>query len=125
MTFLAKIQNEKYIQDMYENEYLYFKPLKEFRSTRNDPTGRLDPKELNLKNEPLSYLSVKIGDDEIVLSNLPNFNAQFMEHLDDPKINCCSLYTVDVEFDGPPPSIDDRCLEMGNKMLLIYNLKAF
>ena len=32
---------------MYENEYLYFKSLKEFRSDSKDKTGRLDPKELN------------------------------------------------------------------------------
>lgn len=125
MMLLAKIQDEKYIKDMYENEYLYFKGLKDFRSSKEDPSGRLDPKELNVKNVQLTYLSINTGTKEVELSKvLSNFSGQFMEHLDDPKINCCSLYTMYIQLDSSP-NIDDKALDMGNKMLLIHDCKAF
>ena len=126
MLLFGKIQNAKYISDMYANEYLYFKSLRDFRSKEIDPSGRFDPRELNLKNEQLTYLSVNTGFKEIELSKiLSNFKGQFTENLSEPKINCCSLHTIEIEIDKSLGNIDNKVLEMGNKMLLIHDFEPF
>ncbi|MFC2126350.1 hypothetical protein ACFLU5_16275 [Bacteroidota bacterium] len=126
MLILAKIQDERFISDMYNKEYLYFKSLKYFRSNKEDPSGRLDSKELNLKNVQLKYLSIKTGTKDIEISKIfSDFNAQYMEHLSSPKINCCSLYSFTIEPDNPNVNIDSRILDMGNMMLIIHNVTAF
>ncbi|WP_210463004.1 hypothetical protein [Rufibacter roseolus] len=126
MMLLGKIQDEKYINDMYENEYLYFNSLKYFRSDSKDITGRLDPRELNTKNLQLKNLLIKKGDVEIELSEaLSNFSGQYMEHPDDSTVSCCSLFTIDIDLNGVLSNVSDKALEMGNKMLLIFDCLAF
>lgn len=124
MLLLVKINKEKYIEDMYENEYLYFNSLKGFRSATKDPTGRLDPRELNIKNKQLDNVTIVIKDKEYPLHEMQKFSAQFMEHLEDPKINCCSLYWLWMELNNQPV-VDDRLVEMGDKALLIYDWQKF
>ncbi|MDZ7680356.1 MAG: hypothetical protein U5J63_01280 [Fodinibius sp.] len=48
MTIFVKVQEEQYVNDMYENEYLDFSPSYGFRDKKDD-SGRKDPKEGNLK----------------------------------------------------------------------------
>ena len=89
---------------MYTNEYLYFKSLKDFRSAKKDDVGRLDPRELNIKNLQLSNLVLRLKDGkEISMHEMEQFNAQYMEHLSEPKINSCSMHWIDIET-GEPPS---------------------
>lgn len=126
MFFLAKIHSSKYINDMYENEYLYFNTLMEFRAKEKDEAGRLDPKEGNLKNIQARYLTIGKGEKKIELHKvLSNFSAQFSEHFVDPKINCCSLYSLKMEINGGSPKIDERISLMGDKVLLIHNTTKF
>jgi len=126
MIILTKINEAEYIDDMYQNEYLYFKSLKDFRSSSEDKSGRLDPKELNLKNSQIKTLSIFIDSKKIDLhDNCSNFKGQLMEHLSDSKINCCSMHWLVIEPEKPPLTYDKRLLEMGNKALLIYNLDEF
>jgi hypothetical protein len=126
MMLLAKIQDEKYINDMYENEYLYFNSLTKFRSDVKDLAGRFDERELNTKNLQLTNLCIKRGDREIELSEVfSNFKGQYMEHPDDLDVNCCSLFTIDIDSNGALSEISDKALEMGNKMLLVFDCLAF
>jgi len=121
MFFLAKIHFSKYIDDMYENEYLYFSSLKGFRAKEKDETGRLDPKEGNLNNIQAQYLTIGEGENKIELHKvLSNFSAQFSEHFVNPKINCCSLYSLEMEIGGGQPQIDKRIISMGEKVLFIH-----
>ena len=124
MKLLGKVQKAEYVEDTYNNEYLYFTSLKEFRIS-NDALGRYDPRELNLKNDQINWLSIKV-DDKIILSSSTSssFSGQFMEFYSDPNINCCSLYSL--EFENQKLSIiDDRMLHIGNKILIIYDLESF
>ncbi len=126
MLILTKIHEAKFIEDMFENEYLYFKSLKDFRDYSKDGTGRLDPRELNLKNEQLTTLTVQKDDKEIHLHKvLKGFSGQYMEHLSEPKINCCSLHWMELEAGQSPSTFNDKLLGMGDKALLIYDWKKF
>ena len=126
MLILTKIHKAKFIEDMFENEYLYFNSLKDFRSNSKDETGRLDPRELNLKNEQLTTLTVQKDGKEIHLHKvLKGFNGQFMEYLSEPKINCCSLHWMKIEPGQSPSTFNEKLLEMGDKALLIYDWQKF
>jgi hypothetical protein len=125
MMLLGKIQKAEYISDMYLNQYLYFKNLHDFRNSSIDSVGRHDPKEGNLKNLPLKYLSVSSDKGEIVLSKvLKNFSGQYTEHFSDPKISCCSLFSAMLEEDKEL-EVDERITQMGDKTLLICDIVAF
>lgn len=126
MLILTKIHEAKFIEDMFENEYLYFKSLKDFRDDSKDLTGRLDPRELNLKNEQLITLTVQNDDKEIHLNKaFKGFNGQYIEHLSEPKINCCSMHWLEIEPGESPSTFNDKLLGMGDKALLIFDWKKF
>ncbi|QXP64854.1 MULTISPECIES: hypothetical protein [unclassified Polaribacter] len=123
---LIKIGESKYINDMYENEYLYFKSLKEFRSNSEDQTGRLDPKELNVSNTQINNLTLTTNNKEIELHKVfKNFEGQLMKNLDNPEINCCSLNWLVLETGKKSRFFEKKLLEMGNKALLILDWKKF
>lgn len=110
---------------MYNKEYLFFSSLKEFRSNAFNPSGRLDNKELNTKNEQLTSLSATIGSKTIHFHKMKDFRGQYMEYLEQPKINCCSLHWLEIEQGFPPTTYDERLIEMGEKTILIYDLSKF
>ena len=123
---LTKIGQAKYINDMYENEYLYFTNLKEFRSKTTDKSGRLDPKELNVNNVQINNLTIKAENKEIELHKMfKDFKGQFTENINDPKIHCCSLHWMELEHDKENSSFNKKLLEMGDKALLITNWEVF
>lgn len=125
MTIFVKVQEEQYVNDMYENEYLYFSPLYGFRGNKED-SGRVDPKEGNLKNTQIGYLAIGEGEDKIVLSEvLSDFSAQYTEQLADPEINCCSLYALNIEVNKTPESLNEQMLSLGDKALIIYDPLKF
>ncbi len=116
----------KYIEEMYDKEYLYFNCLKSYRSNKLDKTGRLDPRETNLKNRQLKTLTLKTREGkEIPIHKGKQFNAQYMEHIVDPNINCCSLHWIDIEIGEHPKSLTNRLVELGDTTLLIYDWKIF
>ncbi|MBV6645895.1 MAG: hypothetical protein KI790_10620 [Cyclobacteriaceae bacterium] len=84
--------------------------------------GRNDPRELNLKNEQLTTLTIKTDNNEIPMHEVfKEFSGQFMEHISEPKINICSLHWMDIEIDNPPSTFNNRLFSMGDKLLLITN----
>jgi hypothetical protein len=126
MMILTKIQQAKYILDMHNQEYLYFKSLKDFRSNTKDTSGRLDPRELNVSNKQLKKLTIKISaSKELHLHKMENFSAQFMEYLSDSKINCCSFHWLEIEPHNAPSTFNKKLIDLGDKALLIYNWKRF
>ncbi|GAB5527406.1 MAG: hypothetical protein Roseis2KO_52780 [Roseivirga sp.] len=111
---------------MYDNEYLFFNSLKGFRGPDDDGSGRFDPRELNVKNEQLTTLTIITDSKEIHLhEELQKFNGQFIEHLSEPKINCCSLHWMEIEPEEPASTYHDNLLGMGDKTLLIFDWKRF
>ncbi|HBF21699.1 MAG: hypothetical protein CMI36_14915 [Owenweeksia sp.] len=123
---LSKIGKANHIDDMYENEYLFFSNIKNFRSSKPDKAGRLDPKELNVNNQQINRLTLKTEEQEIHFHQVfRDFKAQFHEHLVDPRTHCCSLHWLELELDKDLSSYDDRLLELGEKTLLILDWKRF
>lgn len=80
--FLLKIGKPNHVFDMYENEYLFFNTLRNFRATKKDESGRLDPREANTLNTQMSYLEITTSTGKnIKLSEISKeFNAQYNEH---------------------------------------------
>ncbi len=111
---------------MYNNEYLFFNWLGDFRSKDKDNSGRLDPRELNIKTIQLTTLTLKLEDKLLPLHELSReFKGQFNEYLADAKINSCSLHWLEVEPGQAPTTYNDELLNMGDKMLLIYDWQKF
>ncbi len=126
MFMLCKIHIEKYIVDMFNNEYLFFSSLIDFRSLKLDEGGRMDSRELNTSTTQLTSLKIKTNKNEYELHKLfKNFSGQFNEYLLDPTIKCCSLHLLDIQIDHPPKTYNYNISQMGDKILLIYNLESF
>ena len=126
IVILTKIHQSEYIDDMYEKEYLYFKPLIDFRSKKNDKSGRLDPKELNISNIQINNLTLTTENKKIEMHKMfKNFKGQFNEHLNDPKTNCCSLLWMELEPEKLNDSFNEKLLEFGDKALLIFDFIKF
>lgn len=125
-SILVKIHKAEYINDMYENEYLYFSPMQAFKKHDIDTTGRLDSREGNLLNHQLLKLIVEFDGKKIDLSNGKNFNGQYNESYAENTANLCSLYMLEInnELRTSKP-VDDRMLEMGDKALIILNPMKF
>lgn len=126
MITLCKIHEEKFIVDMFDNEYLYFSGLNEFRNSNFDIGSRNDPRELNTMTTQLNSLSIIHNEKEYALHNiLKKFKGQYNEHLLDSKAYCCSLHWLEIKTDQPPSTYNPKLLKMGNKILFIYELEMF
>lgn len=125
MLTLIKIGESKYIEDMYNNEYLHFSCIEKFRNITYDKSGRLDSRELNIKNEQLDFLTFKYNNHQYNLHTKKNFNGQYMENLSEVNINCCSLSWQEIEPDQVLPKLNSKLLELGDKALLIFDYKEF
>lgn len=127
MDFLLKIGKGKYINEMYENEYLFFNSFSSFRSNEKDPCGRNDPREANTKNKQVINLEITTPTGKTIkLSEISKeFNAQYNEFPTIIPNNICSLYTLHLQDDFSYQKIDNRILSLGDKTLLIYNLGQF
>lgn len=122
-----KIQESKIIEDMYSNEYLYFNSLETFKkSNDSDQSGRNDPFELVVNLEQLKSLSIKTNNKTILSDkNSKNFSGQYITHLEKSKINCCCLYWTELEVGKKALTFNERLLQMGDKMLIIYDCQKF
>ncbi len=127
MDFLLKVGQGKHINDMYDNEYLFFNSFSTFRTNDKDPCGRNDPREANIKNKQVTYLEITTPTGKTIkLSEISKeFNAQHNEFPTVIPNNICSLYTLHLRDDFSYEKIDDRVLCLGDKTLLIYNLGQF
>ncbi|WP_421889869.1 hypothetical protein [Marinoscillum sp.] len=125
--FFLKIGKQEHIEDMYENEYLFFNTLRSFRATEKDDSGRTDPREANTLNTQLTYLEIITSKGtKIKLSEISQkFNGQYNEHPTEIPYNICSLYTLEIEEDLNIKPVDKQVLNLGTRTLLIYNLEAF
>jgi hypothetical protein len=123
---LGKIGQSKYIEEMYDQEYLYFRNIKHFRSDEKDSTGRLDPKELNVGNKQINKLTLRTEEKEIHFHEVfRGFKAQVFEHLVDPRALCCSLHWIELDLEEPYTNADLRLQDLGDRTLLIYNWPKF
>jgi hypothetical protein len=127
MDFLLKIGQGKYIEDMYNKEYLFFNTFASFRKKEKDPCGRNDPREANTKNKQLTYLEITTSTEKTIkLSEISKqFNAQYNEFPTVIPYNICSLYTLTFEKNLKYKEIGDRVLCLGDKTLILYNLGQF
>lgn len=127
MDFLLKVGRAKYIQDMFDNEYLFFNTFSSFKSNEKDPCGRNDPREANTSNRQMTSLEITTSKGKIVkLSEISNeFNAQFHEHPTNIPYNICSLFTLTFDKNLNYKKIDDKVLCLGNKTLFIHNIGRF
>lgn len=112
---------------MYNNEYLFFNLFSTFRTNDKDPCGRNDPREANIKNIQVTNLKIATPTGKTIkLSEISKeFNAQYNEFPTVIPNNICSLYTLHLQDDFSYEKIDDRVLFLGDKTLLIYNLRLF
>lgn len=128
MDFLIKIAPGKYIDDMYENEYLYFSFFSAFRVREKDLAGRNDPREGNLKISQIRFLEITnpaTGRKYKLHEISKEFNAQYNEHPTGLPNNVCSFYTLRFDDTLAFEKIDDRMTNLGDKSILIYNLGRF
>ena len=124
MDSLVKFGESKYINDMYDKEYLYFKPLIDFRGV-SEETGRMDPNEGNLSNFNLG--KTDLITDNAAFSELLKISTQVEFHLveffNNPYHKICSLYSIK---DRNEISIDKRMTEkVGDTALVIIDTVQF
>lgn len=120
---IAKIQDRRYIQDMYDNEYLYFRFQKHFREGPKDSGGRNDPRDGNVFTEQVVWIEIQLPSGEKI-----NFvrddnmgHADHFEHLADPQVNICGMTITPLGDDLRAISISDRLSELGDSAILIYD----
>jgi hypothetical protein len=125
--FLLKLGKPKHILDMYEQEYMFFNNLRNFRAAIKDESGRLDPREANTLNVQINYLEISTSKGTTIkLSEISKeFNAQYNEHPTSMPHNICSLFTLELDKEWKFKTIDSRILKLGEYTLIIYNLKEF
>ncbi len=125
--FFLKVGQSKYIMDMYQNEYLFFNLFSAFRNKDHDPSGRNDPRECNLTNKQVTYLEITPpGGQTIKLSEISiEFNAQFTEYPKTIPFNICSLFMLSFDENYKFEPLDQRVINLGDKILLIYDVRSF
>lgn len=125
MDFLLKVSEGKYIDEMYENEYLYFNSFSTFRAREKDVAGRNDPREGNTKISQVQFLEItdsNTGKKYKLHEMLAHFSAQYNEHPTELPNNICSLYTLRFDEDLRYEKIDDRIINLGDKAILIFRI---
>ncbi|NVK86328.1 MAG: hypothetical protein HWE21_18515 [Cytophagia bacterium] len=126
MSFLLKVYKEKYIKDMYENEYLFFNTLDEFRKLDEQGIKRNDPNEGATNIKQLKTLSVKLNDQWYDYSKiLREFSAQLFEKPTGYNINVCSLSKLDISDRLEVEFPDERIYDFGDWCLVLYSLDRF
>lgn len=125
--FFIKIGKQEHIEDMYENEYLFFNTLRRFRASKKDEFGRDDPREANTLNSQLTYLEIiTLEGEKIKLSEISKeFNGQYNEHPTVIPYNICSLYTREIKENLKIKPVVQKVLNLGTRSLIIYNFEKF
>lgn len=116
-----KFGSTKNIEDMYENEYLYFSSLNDFRAPIEN-TGRNDPLEGSL-----NHLLINAGKISVPGKNFElKINAGHInEYSKNNNGKICSMYTLNVDLSGKKDAIDLRLTELGEKALIFHNWNNF
>ena len=124
---IAKIQERGYIQDMYDNEYLYFRFQKHFKEGPKDPAGRNDTRDGNLFTEQVKWIELELptGEKMKFIRGDNMRHADHSEHLQDPKVNICCLTIIPLSEELRPISISKRLIELGESAILIFDTERF
>lgn len=125
---LVKFGQEKFINDQYSKEYLFFKNLKYFRKTVSDSFGRFDNHEGDIEITQGKELTITSGEKSIELHKITrNFNVQLNKFETNIPGNICSLHSLEVDLDDSAKhfSFDPRLFNGNEKALLIFNISAF
>jgi hypothetical protein len=122
-----KFSEAKFIDDMYQNEYLYFNKYSKFRDNNPGEKARFDPREGNLTNTQARDLELTInlhgGNVKLGMGN--NSSAQFCEHLKDTPLISCSLFSALLTEGSNNIQVDERMRQFGDKALVILNHTTF
>ncbi len=124
---IAKIQDRRYIEDMYTNEYLYFRFQKHFREGPKDSAGRNDPRDGNLFTEQVSWIEIQLptGEKMKFVRGENMEHADHSEHLQEPTVNICCLTLIQLNEEFRPIGHSQRLSELGDSAILIYDTKKF
>jgi hypothetical protein len=122
-----KLSGAKFIDDMYQNEYLYFNKYSIFRDNNPGEKARYDPREGNLTNVQARdlELAININGRKLKLGMGVNSGAQFYEHLEDTPLISCSLFSALLTDGTNNIQVDERMREFGDKALVILNCIEF
>lgn len=127
MEILIKVQADSYIEDMYNNEYLYFSRIEEFRKNKNINFSERDDRNEGVAKITQSKI-IKITNTEtkkVLFESKNGFEAQLREYYDMGLMNICSLYRAELTKDYKTIDISNRLLELGNKAIVILIPKEF
>ncbi|MBL0007177.1 MAG: hypothetical protein IPP25_08340 [Saprospiraceae bacterium] len=124
---LAKMQERKYIQDMFENEYLYFSFQKNFREQPNDQIGRYDSRDGNLYTAQIQWIEIQLpdGTTQKFERGINLGHADHSENLEDPQFNICCLTICPLNEELQVTGLSDRVSELGDSALVIFNTEKF
>ncbi|WP_421919641.1 hypothetical protein [Marinifilum sp.] len=127
MELLLKLGDEKYINDMYDKEYLFFNNLSAFRNKEKDTAGRLDPREANINLIQGDWIKITLPDGKEVEFNKGNnlLNCQINEFYSTIPGNICCLYRLEIDEEYRPKKLNSRIYELGNKAILILDKVKF
>ncbi len=127
MEILIKVQKDSYIEDMYDNEYLYFSCIEGFRKNRNINFSERDDRNEGVAKITQSAIT-KITNTEtskILFESKVGMKGQLREFYDMGFMNICSLYRAELTKDYKTIDISNKLLEFGNKAIVILFPKEF
>lgn len=127
MELLLKIGDEQFINDMYDNEYMYFNNLSAFRNKEKDKSGRLDPREANINLIQGNWVKITLPDGREIEFNKENnqLNCQVNEFHTTIPGNICCLYRLEIDENYKSKTLNSRISELGNKAILILDKVKF
>ncbi len=127
MEILIKVQEDSYIEDMYNNEYLYFSCIEDFRNNLNLKFSERDDRNEGVAKITQSTIK-KITNTEtkkILYEGNIGMKGQLREFYDMSSMNICSLYRAELTKDYTTKDISDKLLELGSKAIVIILPKEF
>ena len=127
MEILIKVQEDCFIDDMFNNEYLYFSSIEEFRKNRYMKFSERDDRNEGVAKITQSTIT-KITNTEtskILFESKVGMKGQLREYYDMGFMNICSLYRAKLTKDYTTIDISNKLLEFGNKAIVILFPKEF
>ena len=124
---LLKVSKSEYINEMYDQEYLFLSQHKSFRGSDPKNNGIKDPREQNVTTLNGKKVSVSRKDgkplfyeNELILSD-----GELNESIEDVHTLICSFYYLGNELEEPNELYQEKFYQPGNLILIIKDLKEF
>lgn len=120
---LLKVSNSRYINDMFQKEYIYFSLHKTFRGDDPKNHGIMDPREMNESTWHPDNISItnKLTGQEFKFTKEKNkVDAEVNEAADsDLNTLISSFYWLNNEFEDPNPLYQEKFYLEENQMIVI------